>query len=186
MNAEDYKLYREYKSALRDPRVQAIPESRRLGRVARNFSVPQSRLRDVVALGEEIGEEQVRRQQEIALEALENSALKGRIRSVEFVETRGIVVAYVGWRTTEQERIVPEAAHIAKIVADSAPIVELVAMWACMGEYKVFTARIQSSSAARFNVERIDCFAETRYIRLFEEVRNRFSGEPPEDDIGCD
>ena len=185
MNAEDYRLYREYMNALRDPRVEAIPEAQRLRRIAQNFGVPLPRLREVVALGEEIGEGQVERQQAAARAALENTPVKGRVRSVEFVDSRGIVVAYVGWRTTDQDDLVPEAAHIAKSIADSAPVVDLVAMWACMGSRKVFTARIQTSSASRFNVRRIDDFAETRYIRLFEEVRNRFAGDPPEDDIGC-
>lgn len=185
MEADDYRLYRRYEAALRDPRVEAIPEAHRMRRIARNFDVSLRRLREVVELGDEIAEGQLERQEHTIKEALEETPVKGRVRSIELVERRGIVVAYVGWIATEQDRVVPEAAYIAKAVADAAPVVNLVAMWGCLGRHKVFTARIQTSSASRFRLSRIDDFAETRYIRLFEEVRNRFTGEPPEDNIGC-
>ncbi len=185
MKSEDYRLYRSYKSALRDPRVQSMSEGRRLGAIANNFGVELQRLREVVSLGEEHGEGQLEMQEAAAKEALEEGRLAGRIRSIQFVERRGIVVAYVGWRVTEADAIVPEASLLAWTVAEAAPIAQLIATWACMGRRKVFTARIQTSSASNINPDRIDHFAETRYIRLFEQVRNRFDGEPPEDDVGC-
>jgi hypothetical protein len=186
MNAEEYRLYREYQAALRDPRVESMAEGRRVQAIARNFGVPVPRLREVIAKGDAHAEAQVADQQRAAHAALEQGPVKGRVTSVELVDNRGIVVAYVGWRATDNDRLPYEAAHLAKAVSDAAPVADLVAVWACMGRRKVFTARIQTSAAARINASRIEDFAETRYIRLFEEVRNRFAGEPPEDDTGCD
>lgn len=185
MTAEEYRLYREYQAALRDPRVERLSEQRRVPAIARNFGIPVPRLREVIAKGDAHADDQVGQQETAARTALEESPVRGRVRSVELVDNRGIVVAYVGWRTTDADTLVQEAAHVAKAVSDAAPVADLVAVWACMGSRKVFTARIQTSAAARINASRIEDFAETRYIRLFEDVRNRFAGEAPEDDSGC-
>ena len=55
-----------------------------------------------------------------------------------------------------------------------------MALWAKdVSGKKVFDAKISADAASRFNQERIAMFARARYIRVFEDVHNAYTGTPP-------
>ena len=187
MSADEYKLYREYQAALEDERVKKIKPKRRMRAIARNFGVPLRKLKRVVKKGEQLADGLVAANQKAATEALKSHPKIGDlITSVELVDQAGTVVAYVSWKNGDKERLAQEASYVAHTIAEAAPIAHLVAMWSCAGTVKVFTAKIRSSAAQRIRAERVEDFAATRYLRLFEDVHDAFKGNPPEDQKGCE
>ena len=185
MSADEYKVYRDYQSALKDPRVQKMPAPKRLPAIARNFHLPETKLERIVAVGEKSADGLVKANEAAARAALERSPLAGRISSVELVDQLGRVVAYVSWKNLDKARLPQEASHVAKTVVQAAPLVSIVAVWSCMGTTKTFTAKIRASAAEHIDEARIEDFAATRYLRLFEDVHDLFTGRPPEDASGC-
>ncbi|RMG11105.1 MAG: hypothetical protein D6729_18490 [Deltaproteobacteria bacterium] len=186
MSADEYKLYREYQAALEDERVKKIKPKRRMRAIARNFGVPLKKLARVVKKGEQVADGLVEANQAAALKALKSHPKVGSlIRDLELVDQGGVVVAYVNWVNSDKDRLAQEAAYVARIVAEAAPVAHLLALWSCNGTVKVFTAKIRSSAAARIREERVEDFAATRYLRLFEDVHNAFAGNPPKDQKGC-
>lgn len=184
MSADEYKLYREYQAALEDPRVVKMKASRRLPAIARNFGVNRHKLQRVVTKGEKSAEGLVAENQAAVKAALAKSKVAAKIASVELVDQSGVVIAYVSW-TGDKDRLPQEASYVAKAVAEASPLVSIVALWSCMGRTKVFTAKIRTSAAERIKASRIEDFAATRYLRLFEDVHNLFEGQAPADAAGC-
>jgi hypothetical protein len=179
MSAAEYKLWVDYKNALEDPRVKRMKPRRRLPRIARNFGVKLGQLKRAIAKGEKFGATIVAENQEAAEKALKASKVGAKVSSVELVETEGLVISYVSWNADDKDRLAFDATYIARAVADAAPLTDTIALWACMGKKKVWTGMIRLSAAQRINASRIEDFALTRYLRLFEDVHNRFEGKPP-------
>ncbi|MDF1562165.1 MAG: hypothetical protein P1V51_03930 [Deltaproteobacteria bacterium] len=180
MTAKEYKLYKDYLNALEDPRVQKMKAAQRLPRIARNFGVTTPELKKAVTKGEKSAEGLVAANQADAEKALKASEVGGQITSIELVEVDGTIVGYVSWNAAQKERLTHDAVYLAQAISESAPLTNVWAMWACMGKKKVWTGMIRPSAANRIDAARIEDFAQTRYLRLFEEVHNFFEGTPPE------
>jgi hypothetical protein len=68
------------------------------------------------------------------------------------------------------------------LASRAAPITTTVAVGAkdASGR-KVFEAKINADAASRFSQDHIAMFARARYIRVFEDVKNAYTGTPPTD-----
>ena len=171
MSAPQFRLYKDYLAAKDDPRVKKMPESRRLGAIARNFHTSEILLKEAIALGDAQGTSIEKRcEKEIWME-FGATNLKGKIGEVKVDATDGHVVTYVEWRN-DGSKIEEEAALVALTAARAAPITSTIALWAKDGAgRKVFEAKIAAESAARFSPEHLALFARARYIRVFEDVK---------------
>lgn len=180
ISRDEFKLYRDYQAALRDSRVQKMPEAQRLPAIAKNFKVSEKALNDAIKKGEEypeIGsafEEEVRKQ-------LNQGALAGKLHDLKVDDSDGHVVTFVAWKNDNPNKLEEEAAIAAIAAARGAPITSTIAVWAVDSATgrKVFEAKISADAAQGFNPARVTMFASTRYIRIFENVRNAYKGTPP-------
>lgn len=185
MSAKTYKLYRDYQDALNDPRVKKIRPRHRLRAIARNFGVSVRALKRAIAAGDRYADGLVKREEAAAKAALAKTPIGAAVASVQLVDQDGVVVAYVSWNTKGEKHLAQEASYIAQAVAKAAPITTFVALWSCMGTTKVFTAKIRRSAADFIRPARIEDFAVTRYLKLFDDVHDAFKGSPPTDTKGC-
>lgn len=181
MNADEFKLWKDYVAALEDPRVEKIPEKNRLAAIAKNFKVKQAVLQAAIDKGEKEGATAASDGEKAIHALIAASDLKGRVDSVRLDDSESHVVAYISWKNLEGAKLEQEAALLALLTAKGAPIASTVAIWAldAASGRKVFEAKISARSARKFQERRIPMFASARYIRQFENVRNAYKGTPP-------
>ncbi len=180
LNADDFKLYREYQDASTDERVQKLPEKKRLAAIAKNFKVSEKRLADVVQKGDAAGSGLAAACEAEVKALLGETPLKGRVGEVSTDASHPHVVTYASWTNEDGAKLEEEAAFVALSAAKGAPISSTIALWAVdAGGHKVFEAKISADAAGRFNLDRIGMFASARYIKLFEDVKNAYKGTPP-------
>jgi len=182
MTAEQYKLYKDYQAALDDPRVKKMPESKRIGAIAHNFHTSEKNLKEAISKGEALGGGVEKKCEKEVSAQLATSGLKGKVGDVKVDATDGHVVTYVEWRNDDGAKLEEEAATVALLASKAAPITSTVALWAKdPSGRKVFEAKISADAASRFSQDRIAMFARARYIRVFEDVKNAYTGTPPTD-----
>jgi len=186
MSADEYRTYRAYQAALEDPRVVKMKPARRLGAIAKNFKISVKALKAIITKGEAHAEGLVAENQAALEAALKESKVSAQVSFVELVEQKGTVIAYLAWKNADSARLPQEAAYLAEAAAQAAPLVEVFAIWSCTGPLKVFSAKITGRSAGRIKATRVEDFAATRYMRLFEDVHNRHAGSAPPDSKGCE
>lgn len=180
LNAEEFKLFKDYQAALTDDRVQKMPEKKRLPAIAKNFKVSEKVLGAAIARGEKAGANVARECEAEAKRLIEAGPLKGRVKELKVDDTAPHVVTYVSWTNQDGNKLEEEAASAALAAAKGAPITSTVAVWAeDPSGRKVFEAKISGEAASRFNQERIPMFAVARYIKQFEDVKNAYKGTPP-------
>lgn len=180
MSADQFRLYKEYQAALTDARVLKLPEAKRLGAIAKNFKVPEKSLQEAVKKGEALGPTVATQCETELRTALDGTNLKGRLGDLRVDAADGHVVTYVEWRNDDGTKLEEEASMVALLASKNAPITSTVALWAkdASGR-KVFEAKISADAASRFSQDRIAMFARARYIRVFEDVHNAYTGTPP-------
>jgi hypothetical protein len=89
------------------------------------------------------------------------------------------VIAYVTWMGIDKKKLVEEASLVAAIVAKEAPFVTTIAIRGVDPKAKDktadtamwFEAKISRDKADRIEKTKIVDYAETRYIRLFDGVK---------------
>lgn len=174
LSAEEFKLWKEYKDALEDARVQKLPEKQRFAAIARNFRVPEKKLKDAVDKGEQHGQG-IGKQAEAAIRgALADTEFAPRIKEIKVDTSAAHVISYVHWVADKTEALDKEACLAAARSAKAAPISSTLTIWATDPKddaRKVFEALISSEAAGRINEARVVDFASTRYIKLFEKVK---------------
>lgn len=183
LTAEEFKLWKDYVGALSDERVQKIPQKQRMAAIARNFKVKEKDLAAAVAKGEQEGPGAAKASEAEVRALFEASELKGLVTELRVDDTESHVVTYVAWKNSNGGKLEEEASLAALLVARGAPITSTVAVWAvdAASGRKVFEAKIAAETAGKFQEKRIPMFAQARYIRQFEDVRNAYKGTPPTD-----
>jgi hypothetical protein len=175
ITAQEFKLWRDYQSALEDPRVQKMAEKDRIPNIARNFRVPEKVLREAIAKGEEYGEKVGPTAEEAIRAAFDDTELSGRIQRVKVDASGAHPIAYVTWLPDRPERFDREACLVAARVRKAAPLVGTIKLEVSNpggpeGTFQ-FEALISAASADRIDERKIVDFASTRYIKLFEKVK---------------
>jgi len=176
ISRDDFKIYLETRDALQDERVQAMPEARRLREIARrNFKLSEPALQAILDKVEaEGGEQGVAAEAKKAIEdALAGTALKDRILEVRVDTGSPHVVAYIKW-TGAPDRVLEEAVLVALKAGSATAVPSTLQVWSVdpNGE-DLWLARIGADRTRNIREDRIEDWAETRYVRLFEVDRNR-------------
>jgi hypothetical protein len=175
--ASEFKLYRDYLDALEDARVQKLKQSARLAAIAKNFRVPEKKLRAAVEKAEAAGgAKAIQAKNEETLKAALAPAFGDRLKEARVDCSHGHVVTYVAWTLDKKDQLDEEAALAAARAVKAAPVTSTVALWALEGETKVYEAKISADAARNINEARIKDFADTRYRKLFEGRRNQYEG----------
>jgi hypothetical protein len=171
MTAEEFALWKDYTDALSDERVLRKPEKERLPAIARNFKVPEKKLREAVRKGEEHGKDIGGLAERNARDSLSATPVGGRIKELRVDTSNSHVVTYVTWLVDRADQLDEEASLIAARCARNAPLASTLSLRAVDGaDRQAFSAIISNAAALRINEARIQDFAHTRFIKLFEKV----------------
>jgi hypothetical protein len=181
LDEEDFRVYCGYLDALTDDKVQKLKPKQREERIAKMAKLSPKTLMASVKKGEAVGAtcEEIGKQYEESLKKSLAEAMPGRIDL--FVldwDDPSHVLAYVRWKGADKQQLEEEAALLAYSLATVAPIIRTIAVRGVdptaadreSDEAVWFEAKINRQRASRIEKERIKDFADTRYIRLFDNV----------------
>jgi len=178
MTQEEFKMFRHWQKAMKDPQVEKIPEGKRNAAIAKDARFKLKDMEKAIAVGEAEGDLKAKCEANVK-EALE-SAIAGQVGTVEVDISEPHAVAYVQWNNGNVTQLEEEASLVAAHTAKACPIVSTITVWAqdtANPKTRVFEALISRSAASKINIERAKDFADTRYIRLFEKVKNVAKGD---------
>jgi hypothetical protein len=183
---DEFKMYQHYKNAMEDPRVQKMKPAAQLPAIAKDARYKPKQLEAAVAKGEAAGD--LKAKCEAALTAaLEAGELTGKLGKVEADTSDPHAVAYVQWSNENPANLEEEASFAAATSVAACPIISTVQVWAqdkANAKTRVFQALISNSAAQKIKLEKVKDFADTRYIRLFEKVKNVANGDDLSADTG--
>jgi len=99
--------------------------------------------------------------------------LVNRVEQIEIVATNPHVVGYIRWKAGDSADLEEEASLIAHAFAKKADgLVDTISLGAIdSANQTVFQAKVSLPSAKRIQVDRIGAWADSRYVRLFEDVK---------------
>ncbi|MFZ9889786.1 MAG: hypothetical protein ACO3JL_20005 [Myxococcota bacterium] len=185
VGAEDFRLFCGYLDALSDPKVQALKsDQQRDAKVAKLAKVSPKQLRDAVDRAQKLGAtcEEVGKKIEADAGSAVKRALPGRVLLyvIDFDDPDHVVAA-VTWTGADKKLLEEEAALLAKTLATEVPIVRTIALRGVnplaadkeAEEATWFEAKINKGRADRIDASQIKDFADTRYIKLFDNVVRR-------------
>jgi hypothetical protein len=179
MTEDEFKAVRHYQIALGDPRVQKMSADKRMKAIAKDAGIPLKTLERAVRRAEAAGDVKALCEANIR-EAGAAAPFAGRLAKVDVDTTEAHAVAYVQWLNENPGSLEEEASAMAHQAAVACPIASSIQVWAqdrSNPRARVFQALIARSAALRINPDRVKDFAHTRYIKLFEKVRNVAEGD---------
>lgn len=175
MTPEDFRVYCGYLEARQDPAIAKLGASARDAKIAKLAKVKPTTLKQVVKRGESWGDscEAITKEAEQKIQqGLQDTRLKGR---VEFVEITGEqwdqMVVRIRWKGEEDRFVEEEAATAALLTYELFPMVHTMACAAYNPHNKdesLFEGIISNTRMANIQKDRIETFADTRYIKLFD------------------
>jgi hypothetical protein len=179
LTQEEFKMFRHWQKAMNDPRVEKIKPGARNAAIARDARFKLKDMEQAIARGEAAGDLKAGCEASIR-EALSGTDLGGRLGTIDVDTSEPHAVAYVQWMNAQPSKLEEEAALAAVQTAKSCPLLSTIQVWAqdaSAPKVRVFQGLISQTAAARINPERIKDFASTRFIRLFENVKNVAKGD---------
>lgn len=179
LTVDEFKMYRHYLNAMEDPRVQKMKPDARLPAIAKDAKYKLPALKQAIARAEAAGDVKAKCEANIK-EALAKGAVAGRISRVEVDAQEPHAVAYVQWLNEDLGKLPVEASVTAALTGGACPVLSTITVWAhdkARQDMRVFEGLISASNAARISVDKAKDFAETRYLRLFEKVKNAAAGD---------
>lgn len=183
-------MFRQYQRAIVDPQVEKIAPPKRMAAIAKDAGFKKPALEQAVAKGEAAGDVKARCEANVK-EALGASGLAGKLSRVDVDAESPHAVMYIGWNNAALDKLEEEASLVAAETAKACPFLSTIRVWAqdaSNPKTRVFQALISRTAAVRIDAKRVDDFADTRFIRLFEGVKNISAGDdlsqPPADSAG--
>jgi hypothetical protein len=179
LTEDEFKMAQRYRLALADERVQAMKPEARLAAIARDAGYKQKELQRAVERADAAGDVAARCEVNLK-ELLGKGELAGRVGRLEVDTTAAQAVAYVQWFNAEPGELPIEASLAAARAVEACPIASTVTVWAqdkAAPNVRVFQALISATGARRISVEKVKDFAATRYLKLFERVKNAANGD---------
>ncbi len=186
LSRDEFKMYRHYKVAVEDPRVQKMKPEARVAAIAKDAKYKLKDLNAVIAKGDEAGDLKALCEKNLK-ESLEGTDLKGRVGKIEADLSEEHGVAYVQWLNEKPEVLPIEASIAAATAVGACPVVSTVQVWAmdkANPKARVFQGLIGATSAANIKVDKAKDFAVTRYMRLFEKVKSVSNGDDLSGELG--
>lgn len=178
LSQDEFKMYRHWQKAMNDPRVEKINPDKRNAAIAKDAHFKLGELEKAIARGEEAGDLKVKCEENLK-EGL-GEYFSGKLGKIIVDTDEPHAVAYVQWLNADLSQLEEEAALAASVSAKECPIVSTITVYAqdsSNPKSRVFQALISRSAAAKISTERARDFADTRYIRLFEGVKNLANGD---------
>jgi hypothetical protein len=177
LSEDQFRMYQHYKMAMADARVQAMKPAARLGAIAKDGKFKPKDLQAAVTKGEAAGDIKAKCEANLK-EVLAGTTLK--LGKLEVDTSAAQAVTYVQWFNEEQKDLVTEASLAAAKAAEACPLSSTITVYAqdkAAPTMRVFQALITSSSAKRIQVDKVKDYAETRYVKLFEKMKNAARGD---------
>ncbi len=178
LTRDEFKMFRHWQNAMQDPRVEKIAPAKRNPAIAKDAGFKLKEMEVAIEKGEAAGDLKALCAGNVK-EALEG-ALAGRVGTIDVDTSEPHAVAYVQWMNEDVTQLEEEASLVAAQAARACPIVSTITLWAqdqANPKARVFQALISGTAASRINVDRAKDFADTRYIRLFEDVKSIAKGD---------
>jgi hypothetical protein len=179
LSEDEFKMVRHYQIALEDARVQKMPEGKRMPAIAKDSGYKLKDLQRALKKADAQGDVKAPCEANIK-ESIDAAPLAGRISKVNVDTSEAHAVAYVEWVNENATLLEEEAAAVAFRTAQACPILSSIQVWAtdkANASARIFQALIARGAAQRINPDRIKDFAQTRYIKLFEKVKNASKGD---------
>jgi hypothetical protein len=180
LTEEQFKTYHDYLEALQDPRVEKMKPADRVTKIAHNFHLSPAKLKEAIEKGERYGDLKAiaTASEEAIRESLKGTPIEGRLIYLQVDTREAHVVTYVAWKLGKPEALEQEACWVAVRTRKAAPISADLRLWASEPgkdrdnpANRIFDGMISGEAAARIQEQRIADFASTRYIKLFERLR---------------
>lgn len=178
MSPDEFRVYCGYQLALQDEKVQKLKGKRQLKKIARMARIKLRKLKTIVAKGETwTGScDAISKQAEKDIKAeLEKTRVKGR---VEFVEVSGAewdqMVVRIRIKGSEDRFVEEDASAAAYATREKFPMASTmaVAIFNPLNPKESWFEGIISNARMRnIQLSRIDSFADTRYMRLFDNKK---------------
>lgn len=179
LTEEEWKMFRHYQRAMADPQLEKIKPEKRFSAIAKDARFKQKDLERAIARGEAAGDVKAVCEGNLQ-EKLGATELKPRLGKLEVDTSSPHAVAYVQWSNDDLTLLEEEASLVAAHAAESCPILSSIQVWAQDAKSpkaRVFQALISRSAASKIRAERVKDFADTRFIRLFENVKSLANGD---------
>ena len=179
VSEEEFKMYQQYQRAMADARVQAMKPEARLPAIAKDAGFKLPELKKAIEKAEAAGDVKAKCDANLK-ELVGTGDLAGRTGRLEVDITGEHPVAYVQWFNDDPKNLAVEAATVAARAAEACPIATTVSVFAqdkAAPKRRVFQALISTASARRIKLDRVKDFAEGRYLKLFEKVKNAANGD---------
>lgn len=178
LSQEEFKMFRHWQKAMNDPRVEKIKPGKRNAAIAKDAKFKLKAMEAAVAKGEAAGDLKAKCEENLNEGLGEKFA--GRVGKIIVDTDEPHAVAYVQWHNENIAQLEEEASLAASIAAAECPIVSTITVYAqdkANPKSRVFQALISRSAASKINAGRAKDFADTRYIRLFENVKSIANGD---------
>lgn len=175
----EFRMYQQYRLALADARVQAMKPAMRLNAIAKDAGFNVKELGRAVNRAEAAGNLKASCEANLK-QTFQTGELAGRVGRLEVDTSSAQAITYVQWFNEDTRTLASEASFAAAQAIQACPISSTVTVWAqdkAAPKVRVFQALISSTSAKRIDVAKVKDFAETRYMKLFEKVKNAANGD---------
>ena len=184
LTEEDFRLYCGYLDAIGKPDIQKLKGKARDAKIAKLAKVKPAALSTAVDNGQKAGStcDEIGKTAAADARGALDKALPGRITFFELDHTDpSHVVARVSWLGIDKRKLVEEAALVASILAEAAPITKTIALRGVnpsaadptADDAGWFDAKISRLNASRIEKPKIWEYATTRYKRLFDGIVER-------------
>ena len=172
LSLEDYAAYKDWLNGREDPRLAEESEDVRYAKIAKTIGLSGEALKKIVERVTPLADGIDKMMQDKIKVHAGTTLLKTRLKEVHVDARQGHVVAGVKWQCGDMRDVKVEAAYAAWAVAQGGFLVRTLVVW-CTNEVgtKLFSAKIGRPNFLKIQKPRIERFGRTRYIRLFEEVR---------------
>jgi hypothetical protein len=179
LSREEFRMYRYYLNALEHPEVQRMKPAARAPAIARDGRFKLKALEAAIAKGRSEGDIKARCEQAVRT-SLEHGLLAGKLGRVEADVSDPHAVLYLQWFNEDVAQVEEEAAYAVAEAVRACPIVSTIQVWAQergQARARVFQGLITGQRAERFRTADVADFADTRYLRAFEQVKHSGRGD---------
>lgn len=172
MTADEFQYWHTYKNLQDAPKLVKLSEKAKRAKIAHHLKISPKALDAALAKGEQYGAGIEERTATAMKTALETTILRGRVKEVTINSDADQAVAFVKWEARSPLDFDKEACWTAWAAAEQGHIVKILVVWAVNNsDATVFSAKVGRTAFTKIHKSRINSFASTRYIKMFEDIK---------------
>jgi hypothetical protein len=178
LTEDEFKMHQHYELASADPRVQAMKADARLPAIAKDAGWKAKDLQKALERFAAAGDLKAACEANLK-EALAGGELAGKLTKSEVDVSGAAAVIRLEWLNDEPKALLVEASWGAAKASAACAFVSTITVAASdkASRQKTFSALISTASGRRISADKVRDFAEGRYARLFEKVKNAANGD---------